>query len=64
MYKVSTVQNSDDSPVSVTEVGTYSSKIKAMTAAKKLAKGAKDCQTYGPRSLAYYGEDITAVVAW
>ena len=66
MYLVSTIQRDNEGDIiAIKEIGSYQNKIKAMGAAKKLAKGAKDCWTYGPSSLAYYGDDeLTAVVSW
>jgi len=62
-YTVSTIRAAG--LVIVTEhVGEYERKDKAMAAAKKAAHTRRDCQTYGPSSLAYVGDEITAVVAW
>lgn len=59
-YTVTTI-NSD---LSTAEIGKYEDKAKAMTVAKRAARTRKDCQSYGPSSLAYVGREITAVVAW
>lgn len=59
-YTVTTI-NPD---LTTAEIGKYDDKIKAMAAAKRAARTRRDCQTYGPSSLAYVGREITAVVAW
>lgn len=61
-YTVSTIAIVDDR-VTTCKVADCSTKAAAMKIAKRLAL-AKDCQTYGPSSLAYVGRDLTAVVAW
>jgi predicted HAD superfamily phosphohydrolase len=62
-YTVSTITEIDGR-IATEEVGTYADKVKAMNVAKRAAHTRKDCETYGPTSLAYIGKDITAVVAW
>lgn len=59
-YTVTTI-NAD---LNTVEIGKYDDKIKAMAAAKRAARTRKDCQSYGPTSLAYVGSELTAVVAW
>jgi hypothetical protein len=68
-YTITTVWDDEARGICTQQIATMSNKIIAMQLAKKLAKGGRggrvsDCMTYGPSSLAYYGEDITAVVAW
>lgn len=62
-YTVSTVTTSANGLVTATNIADFDDKAKAMKIAKRLAK-ARDCQSYGPSSLAYVGHDLTAVVAW
>jgi accessory colonization factor AcfC len=63
-YTISTVTTDQAGKIASKTVSTYADKIKAMNAAKRLARTRKDCVTYGPTSIAYVGKDITAVVAW
>lgn len=63
-YTVSTVYRDDTDKIATTEIGRYSDKVRAMNAAKRAARTRDDCISYGPSSLAYVGNDITAVVAW
>ena len=62
-YTVSTVQLVNDQVVA-DKIGSYPTKSEAMAAAKRAAKTRSDCTIYGPSSLAYHGQDITAVVSW
>jgi hypothetical protein len=63
-YVVSTISRDATDRIVTERVGEYQRKDKAMAAAKKAAHTRRDCQTYGPSSLAYVGDEITAVVAW
>ncbi len=64
LYIVSTVTRDEEGhPTEIKRCG-YDDKIKAMSVAKGYAFGAKDCLTYGPSSIAFYGNDVTAVVSW
>lgn len=63
-YIVSTIARDANDMIVSAEVGRFTTKAKAMSAAKKAARTRSDCRSYGPSSLAYYGRDITAVVAW
>lgn len=65
-YTVSIVRYANDRNdcVQTDVVGTYADKIEAMRAAKRAARTRKDCETYGPNSIAYVGRETTAVVAW
>jgi hypothetical protein len=62
MYTVSTIQLINDQ-LAISEIGDFADIRTAMKAARKLAKGATDCEGYGPSSFCYVGHDITAVVA-
>lgn len=63
-YKVTTVSMAGDSRLVFGEVGTYEDKTKAMNEAKRAASTRENCIIYGPSSIAYIGQDITAVVSW
>ena len=60
MFTVSAV----NAEAKTTLIGVYADKIDAMKAAKKAARSRRDCEPYGPSSIAYVGREITAVVAW
>ena len=62
-YHVGTVYRDADDKIATREHN-FASKAKAMDKAKKLAETANDCVSYGPTSLAYVGEKLTAVVSW
>lgn len=63
-YYVSLSYIDENGLVTVREIGTFGSKARAMSAAKRAARTRKDCVPYGPSSIAYVGRDATAVVSW
>lgn len=63
-YTVSTVTRDESDQIVTCQIGTFADKLKAMKAAKRAAHTYADCRTYGPTSLAYVGQKITAVITW
>lgn len=64
MYTVTQIEITDGGTLTYTEIAKYKDKIKAMERARRVARDASDCRTYGPSSIAYYGSESTVVVAW
>jgi hypothetical protein len=64
-YHVSLVADGEQIvSIKATKIGSFASFSKAATAAKKAARTRRDCINYGPTSVAYVGNEATAVIVW